>query len=96
MRLSLDKDVGKMAASDAANGKSRTNEPRILMNNLLATLRQFDALRDQNVDGSSDQVVVRTLGRVPPVSGPGELLDKIPELIDQQQDELRKDQTTFN
>ncbi len=35
MRLSLDKDVGKMAASDAANGKSRTNEPRILMNNLL-------------------------------------------------------------
>ena len=59
------------------------------MNNLLATLRQFDSLRDHNVDGRSDPMVIRTLGRVPPVFGPGELFDKIPELIDQQQNELR-------
>ena len=55
------------------------------MNNLLATLRQFDSLRDHNVDGRSDPMVIRTLGRVPPVFGPGELFDKIPEPIDQQQ-----------
>ncbi len=48
------------------------------MDNLLATLRTFDALRDKALDGPGDTVLIRTLPSLPPAPAPSGYLERFP------------------